>query len=127
MRFTLDTPGEFNAVRSYSAGSVTVGSGSGSERTLQQPCIVTRHVVISDWPAPSLAGLQVEHLEAVFELRPQIVIAGTSARERFATADIRRRFRERGIALEGMELGAACRTYNVLLQEERLVVAMLFP
>ena len=32
----------------------------------------------------------------------------------------------RGIALEAMELGAACRTYNVLVQEERRVAAALF-
>jgi uncharacterized protein len=127
MRFTLDTSGEFNAVRSYSAGSVTVGSSSGSERTLHQPCIIARDTVISDWPAASLATLQPEHLDAVFTLGPQIVIAGTSARERLAPPAIRRLCRERGVALEGMELGAACRTYNVLMQEERPVVALLFP
>ena len=127
MRFTLDTPGEFNAVRSYDSGSVTVGSNSSSERTLHQPCIVTRDIVISDWPAASLAALQPEHLDAVFRLEPQIVIAGTLALERFAPLAIRRLCRERGIALEGMELGAACRTYNVLLQENRRVAALLFP
>jgi uncharacterized protein len=26
-----------------------------------------------------------------------------------------------------MELGAACRTYNVLVQDERRVIALLFP
>ena len=127
MRFTLDTPGEMNAVRSYSAGSVTLGTSSGIERTIHGPCIVARDTVISDWPATSLAGLQAEHLDAVFALGPQIVIAGSRASERLASAAIRRLCRERGIALEGMELGAACRTYNVLLQEERLVVALLFP
>ncbi|NJR14118.1 MAG: hypothetical protein HC779_08170 [Phyllobacteriaceae bacterium] len=62
----------------------------------------------------------------MFELTPLIVIAGTSAAERLAPPDIRRLCRDRGIALEAMELGAACRTYNVLLQEERRVVAALF-
>jgi uncharacterized protein len=31
-----------------------------------------------------------------------------------------------GIALEVMELGAACRTFNILVQEERRVAAALF-
>ena len=31
------------------------------------------------------------------------------------------------VALEVMDLGAACRTYNVLAQEDRAVVALLFP
>ena len=127
MRFTLDTPAEINAVRGYSAGSVTIGSSSGTERMLHQPCIVARNTVITDWLATSLAGLRAEHLDAVFALGPQIVIAGTTERERLAPPEIRKLCRERGVALEGMELGAACRTYNVLLQEERLVVAVLFP
>jgi uncharacterized protein len=33
----------------------------------------------------------------------------------------------RQLALEAMELGAACRTYNVLAQEDRSVAALLFP
>lgn len=127
MRFTMDMPGEINAVRSYGGGTVTIGANGSVERTLRTPCIVARHALITDWPATSLAQLQPMHLEAVFALEPQIVIAGTTERERLAPPDIRRLCRERGVALEGMELGAACRTYNVLLQEERLVVALLFP
>jgi uncharacterized protein len=33
----------------------------------------------------------------------------------------------RDVALEVMDLGAACRTYNVLAQEDRPVAALLFP
>ena len=32
-----------------------------------------------------------------------------------------------GIAIEAMDTGAACRTYNVLLAEDRLVAAALLP
>ncbi len=37
------------------------------------------------------------------------------------------RFKARGIAIEAMETGAACRTYNVLLAEDRRVAAALLP
>ena len=127
MRFTMDMPGEINAVRSYGGGSVTIGTNGRVEQTLRSPCVVARRTLIADWPARSLAQLLPVHLEAVFALEPQILIAGTMERERLAPPEIRRLCRERGVALEGMELGAACRTYNVLLQEERPVVAMLFP
>jgi uncharacterized protein len=40
-----------------------------------------------------------------------------------APAAVRHDFEQRGIALETMELGAACRTYNVLATEGRAVVA----
>jgi uncharacterized protein len=39
---------------------------------------------------------------------------------------VRAAFLERGVGLEVMQLGAACRTFNVLLQEERRVAAALF-
>jgi uncharacterized protein len=35
--------------------------------------------------------------------------------------------REAGIVLEPMDTGAACRTYNVLMAEGRLVAAALIP
>jgi len=40
---------------------------------------------------------------------------------------LRAALRGRGIALEAMDTGAACRTYNVLLAEDRCVAAALLP
>jgi uncharacterized protein len=39
--------------------------------------------------------------------------------------DVRAGFAQRGLALEAMDTGAACRTYNVLLAEARKVAAAL--
>ena len=41
--------------------------------------------------------------------------------------DLRQGLREAGIVLEPMDTGAACRTYNVLMAEGRLVAAALIP
>ena len=46
-------------------------------------------------------------------------------RQEMPAADVRRAFAEAGIALEAMDTGAACRTYNVLLAEGRPVGAAL--
>ena len=42
-------------------------------------------------------------------------------------AALRAAFKARGIAIEAMDTGAACRTYNVLLAEDRHVAAALLP
>lgn len=42
-------------------------------------------------------------------------------------ADIRMALKESGITVEPMDTGAACRTYNVLLSEDRRVAAALIP
>lgn len=53
------------------------------------------------------------------------VLLGTGARQVFASKEVRAAFRDAGIALEVMDTGAACRTFNVLLGEGRPVAAAL--
>jgi uncharacterized protein len=55
----------------------------------------------------------------------RVLILGTGARQVFPAAAVRRAFAEAGLALEPMDTGAACRTYNVLLAEGRPVGAAL--
>ena len=53
------------------------------------------------------------------------LILGTGVRQVFPAPAVRRAFVEAGLALEPMDTGAACRTYNVLLAEGRSVGAAL--
>jgi uncharacterized protein len=55
-----------------------------------------------------------------------VVVIGTGAVSQFAPPAIRALLAQQGVGLEVMELGAACRTYNVLVQEQRRVAAALF-
>jgi uncharacterized protein len=54
-----------------------------------------------------------------------LLLLGTGPRQQIPTGPLRRAFLEAGIALEAMDTGAACRTYNVLLAEARPVAAAL--
>jgi uncharacterized protein len=54
-----------------------------------------------------------------------LLVVGTGARQDLPPADVRRAFAEAGVALEFMDTGAACRTYNVLLAEGRPAGAAL--
>jgi uncharacterized protein len=55
----------------------------------------------------------------------RVLILGTGARQVFPAPAVRRACAEAGVALEPMDTGAACRTYNVLLAEGRPVGAAL--
>lgn len=122
MRLALDSDPSVLTVRSYSAGEIVVG-----EQHLHAPLILAASTLIPDWAATSVADLTGEQLQPLLQLAPHIILLGTDSAARLPDAAIRRDLAARGIALETMTLGAACRTYNVLVQEHRAVVAGLFP
>jgi uncharacterized protein len=121
MKLTLEGPSNVNLIRSYSADEIRIG-----EHHIRSSCIVTADTLIASWPPASIEDLQLSHLEAIIELRPELVLFGTGARQRFAPAHIRTALGAQGIGVEAMDLGAACRTFNILVQEERRVAAVLF-
>jgi uncharacterized protein len=121
MKFTLENNASVNVIRSYSSEELRIG-----EHSIRSSCIVMADALIANWPPASLDELQLNHLEPIFELRPELVLLGTGARQRFAPAPIRAAFAQQRIGLEAMDLGAACRTFNILVQEDRRVAAALF-
>ncbi|MGH8295400.1 MAG: Mth938-like domain-containing protein [Steroidobacteraceae bacterium] len=121
MKFTLESSSRVNLVRAYSRAELLIG-----ETRVQSSCIVCADRLITDWPPARLEALSPEHLEAIFALEPEVALLGTGERQRFPPPGIRAAFTARGVGLEVMDLGAACRTYNILVQEERHAVAALF-
>jgi uncharacterized protein len=122
MRLSLDSDPRINLVRRYDAGVIVIG-----EQRICRPCIVTPQQLLLDWSASSIAELSEAQLEPLWALRADIALLGEGERQEFPGAGIRAAFRARGIALECMNLGAACRTYNILASEARSVLAGLFP
>lgn len=122
MKFTLDSRDDLNLIRGYGPGEVRIG-----ELVQRAPCIVTAQQLLLDWQARDVATLGLAQLDAIFALTPDVVLMGTGAKQTFPAREIRQAFAARRIGLEVMDLGAACRTYNILVQEERRVAAVLFP
>ena len=122
MRLVLDKDPDILTVRRYAPGEIEIGA-----EILRGPCIVSPQQLIRDWPVTSIAALELAQLEPLLALRPAIVILGSNAPQARAPLALRRALEARAVALEVMNLGAACRTYNVLAQELRSVVAGLLP
>jgi uncharacterized protein len=125
MRLVLDTDPQILTVRRYGAGEIEVAG-----RVLRAPCILSPAQLIVDWEVGTAANLDDAALAPLLALRPAVVLVGSGvlvAGSTPAASALRRSLAARGVALELMSLGAACRTYNVLAQERREVVAGLFP
>ena len=121
VKFTLEPGVPANLIRGYSEVEIRIG-----EHSVRHSCIVTADTLITQWEPQSFAELTAAHLEAILELSPELVLLGTGPLQQFPPPGIRALLTRRGVGLEAMQLGAACRTFNVLVQEERRVAAGLF-
>ena len=80
---------------------------------------------ILDWPVDGFDALRAEDFAVLAEAQPEIVLLGTGARQRFPHPRLTMALAQARIGLEVMDLPAACRTYNILMAEERRVAAAL--
>ncbi|WP_368642110.1 MTH938/NDUFAF3 family protein [Castellaniella ginsengisoli] len=58
---------------------------------------------------------------------PEVLLIGTGPRQTFLRPDILQPLLSLGIGVETMTTQAAARTYNILMSEERRVLALLLP
>ncbi len=81
------------------------------------------------WPLAAPPAIDAESLAALRDTDPgiELLLIGTGARMARIEAELRRTVKSWGIVLDAMDTGAACRTYNVLMLEERRVAAALLP
>jgi uncharacterized protein len=122
MRLHLDSDPKIHTIRRYGPGEIVVG-----EQVLRGACIVSATRVIADWAARSAATLDDAQLAPLLDLRPALILLGTREGQAPAPRALVAMLQRRGVGVESMTLGAACRTYNVLVHEGRAVVAGLFP
>ena len=111
--------GTYNVITSYGQDYVTVNA----ERH-QESLIVTPERVLA-WDVSEFAQITPESFEEVMRLAPEILLLGTGPRQRFPHPSLLAALAEARVGLEVMDLKAACRTYNILVAEERKVAAAL--
>ena len=82
------------------------------------------------WNVKTLADLTVDAFAPVKEATDppiELVLIGTGPRMALLPSKFQAALRAMGFSIDVMETGAACRTYNVLIGEERRVAAALLP
>lgn len=120
MRFTQESSSATQLIRAYAAGEMRINEAIYRGTVLVSATVVLDVPDIRD--SNDLAGLDPARILA---LDPEIVLLGTGRRQIFPPAPFRAQFLSAGIGFEAMDTGAACRTFNVLVAEQRRVVALL--
>lgn len=120
MKFSEADTGGGNLIQGYEPGRIRIG-----DRTYTGGLIVSPARIITGWGPEYPAELVAEHFEVLMELDPQVVIVGTGAQQVFPEPRAYLPVLQRGLGVELMDTGAACRTYNILMSEGRRVAAGL--
>ena len=117
-------PSGINIFSGYGDGFVLVNG-----KRIDRSVVVLPERIIDDWGATTFEALTAAHLEALAGLEREVILLGTGNTLRFPRPELMRaiapRLAKANIGLEIMDVQAACRTYNILIAEERRVAAAL--
>lgn len=81
--------------------------------------------LITEWPVTNPGALSADHIRQILELDPEIVLIGTGNHQVFLDPEMLMHFYQRSVGVETMTTQAACHTFNLLVSENRNVVAAL--
>jgi uncharacterized protein len=79
------------------------------------------------WGVEIFEHLVQAHFDELLKLEPELIIFGSGTQLKFPSPNLLQGLIKRGVGVETMDSGAACRTFNVLAGEGRRVVLALLP
>jgi uncharacterized protein len=94
-----------------------------NDRWQTQSFIITPNELVEDWSVPNIQSLQANDCTMLLAHQPEVVILGTGQQQYFPEPSILKQFIQQNIGVEIMSTSAACRTFNILVGEDRHVVA----
>lgn len=116
MPLVENNPSNFYSISAYADDSISVSNKEYRSSFILSP----KH--LTEWSVLSLDELNTKHCQTILELNPQVVLLGTGAKQVFPRPEIYAFFGQLQIGLEVMANHAACRTFNILVAEDRDVV-----
>ncbi len=120
MKLHVNDDKTLNLFTSYGESFIEVNKVRYHSNLLVQP----QHL-LPEWTTADFANLCEADFQRLAELGTEILLLGTGSRLRFPQGVLLRPIANAGIGLEVMDVGAACRTYNILANEGRNVTAAL--
>ena len=120
MKLHLAQPGSTKLFTGYADDHVMV-----SRERFDTSIVVHTDQVLTDWNVPNFEALNEAHFEYFLALKPEVLLLGTGNMQRFVHPRLYRSLTDAGIGVECMTTPAACRTYNILAEEARNVVAAI--
>jgi len=109
-----------NIIKAYTDNSVTIGKDVFTRSLVVQAKALNR-----EWLPQSVDELNAAAIEELAQLDTEIILLGTGLKQKFPDRRLFMPLYENKIGIEVMDTPAACRTYNILLEQDRAVTAAL--
>jgi len=120
MKFAQDCQQEGYVITSYDNSSICING-----KTFSKSLIVASRQLGENWEIETVESLRETHINQLLLFNPELIIIGTGNKLVFPAVEVYSSIIRRGIGIDFMDTGAACRTYNILMSEGRDVVAGL--
>jgi uncharacterized protein len=109
---------EANAIQAYSDKKIQINS-----IIYENSFIVSQKEISTDLPINNIQNMDDYYLDLLLKFNPELIIIGHKNTGKFPPLAIISQLSQYRVGIECMSVGAACRTYNVLLSEHRAVTA----
>lgn len=119
MQLNLESSSAKYQIRKHTPGCVTVNDQDYRESILVMP------EYLAPWPVKTAVELQAQDLLKLLDLKPELILIGTGDNMEFLDPQLCYSITQHKIGLEIMTTAAACRTYAILIAEQRNVLAAL--
>lgn len=120
MHFTEDLPSGNYIINEYTKDSVTI-----NHKCYKNSVYISPNSLNEDPGIHASADMTLESIQFIIDSQPEILILGTGAVLEFPDPSIIAHFSHHKIGFEAMDHSAACRTFAVLMAEQRKVGALL--
>lgn len=120
MKFHLIQSDSKNLVTGYDLNWVEI-----NQVRYHSSLIVTPHELYSEWRIKTIKDIEENSFDAIKSLYFEIILLGTGNIQQHIDPGSLEYFSKKNIAIESMNNQSACRTYNILANEDRKVLLAL--
>lgn len=97
----------------------------GLPHKMHSSFLIGSHGELEEWPVAGFSALKAADFAPILRLKPELLVFGSGKSLRFCPSEVFAELYAARIGVETMDTMAACRTYNILAQEGRHVMAAL--
>ena len=118
MKFNEEHPSGSHIIRAYTDNRIEINNAF-----YESSLMIGKNLLDTQWGIEHIDQMSHKDWQKLINHKPEVILIGTGPTLIFPHPSSYAPTIEQGIGVEFMDSAAACRTYNVLLSENRFVIA----